>query len=325
MLRYTIKRLILALLTLLGITFVTFLMIRVAPGDPALAAMSRAGPAGMSAGTYARLREHYGLDAPAWRQYGRWLGQVARLDFGRSFHDRRPVAAKIADRLPATLALASGAIMLSLVVSIPLALRCAARRDGPFDTVVGVLLYGSYAIPRYVMAMLLITVVGVQLEWLPPFGMTSEGFESLSWPGQLADLARHFVLILLCFSYPLVAYQTRFLRGTLLDVMQEDYIRTARAKGLPESVVLRRHALPNALIPLITLIGLLVPSVIGGSVILETMFDWPGVGRLFYQAMTQRDYPVVMALTTVSAVVVLASTLAADLACAIVDPRVRHE
>ena len=325
MVRYAAKRIGLVVPTLLGITLVTFAMIRLAPGDPAMAAMSRGGPAAMSAQTYARLRDHYGLDEPVWRQYLLWVGQVARLDFGRSFHDGRKVTHRIAERLPATLSLAGGAVFLSLALSIPIGLRSARRRDGPFDTVVGTVLYALYSVPRYVMAMILIVVVGVELEWLPPYGMTSEGFSGMSLPGKAADLAKHFVLIVVCFTYPLVAYQSRFVRANLLEVMGQDFIRTARSKGLAESKVVGKHAMRNTLIPLITMMALLVPSVLGGSVILETMFDWPGIGQLFFQAMTQRDYPTVMALSVITAVVVLLCTLLADLAYALVDPRVRYD
>jgi peptide/nickel transport system permease protein len=270
------------------------------------------------------LRAYYGLDRPVARQYAGWLARVVRLDFGRSFHDGRPVTEKIGERLPATLCLAAGALGLSLALAIPIGLACARARGRPLDTVVGAVLSALYSVPRYVMAMLLIALVGVHLDWFSPYGLHSDDFEELTYPGKAADVVRHLALIVFCFAYPLVAYQARFIRGNLLEVLGQDYIRTARAKGLSEWVVLHRHAFRNTLLPLITLVALLVPSVLGGSVILETMFQWPGIGQLLFQAMTQRDYPVVMALTVVTALVVLLCTLLADLAYAFADPRVRY-
>jgi peptide/nickel transport system permease protein len=323
--RYAVRRILLAVPTFLGITLVTFLVIEMAPGDPALAKMGPASSAGLSRDTYERLRESYGLDQPVWRRYLIWLRQVALLDFGRSYHDGRAVTAKIAERLSATLSLAGGAMVLALLLAIGIGLYSAAKRDGPFDTIAGVILYGLYSVPRYVLGMILIILVGVKLEWLPFQGMVSDHFDTLSAPGKLADVARHFVLIGVCFAYPLVAYQSRFVRANVLEVMGRDFIRTARAKGLRERTVVVRHAFRNTLIPLITMLGMLVPSVLGGSVILETMFAWPGLGQLFFVALTQRDYPTVMALSVVTACLVLLATLLADLAYALVDPRVRYD
>ncbi len=324
MIRYVAKRLLLAGMTLVGITIVTFAVTRLAPGDPAMEAVSRGGGATISAEDYARLRTYYELDQSVPRQYATWLGRVLRLDFGRSFHDGRRVTDKVGERLPATLCLAGGAVALSLAFAVPIGLASARRAGGVFDTVIGSVLAALYSVPRYVMAMVLIVVVGVHLDWFSPYGLRSDDFEGLSVPGKAADLARHFVLIVFCFAYPLFAYQARFIRGNLLEVLSQDYIRTARAKGLSERVIVHRHAFRNTALPLITLVGLLVPSALGGSVILETMFQWPGIGQLLFQAMTQRDYPVVMALTVVAAVVVLLCTLLADLIYALADPRVRY-
>jgi len=325
MIRYAARRLALAIPTLLGITLVTFAVIRLAPGDPAMAGEGRGGTLTLSPETYARLSAAYGLDRPAWRQYVAWLWDLLRMDFGRSFHDGRPVADKIAERLPVTLLLAGGAAFLSLSFSIPIGLLSAARRGGVFDRLAGIVLYALYSVPRYVMAMVLICLVGVEWGWLPFYGSTSEGFADLPWLGKTGDLLRHFTLIVVCFTYPLVAYQARFVRANLLEVMGQDFIRTARGKGLREWTVITRHAMPNTLIPLITMLGLLLPSLLGGSVILETMFGWPGLGQLMFAATLQRDYPTVMGLTVVTASLVLLGTLLTDLAYAAADPRVRYE
>ena len=324
MLAYAVKRLLLCVPTFIGITIVTFAVINLAPGDPALNGTSPTGDAGVTPETYQRIRQQFHLDAPLHQRYVHWLGDLVRLDLGRSFHDGRSVTRKIVERLPPTLWLTVSAMLLSFAVSIPLGVRAAMGAGGWFDGVLGGVCFSLYAVPRYVMAMLLILIVGVRLEWFPFMGMTSDGFISMSVWGKLVDVLRHAVLIGLCFVYPLVAYQVRFVRANVLAVLGEDFIRTARAKGASELRVAYHHALRNALLPLLTLMGLMLPAVLGGSVILEVMFSWPGMGRLLFDAIMQRDYPVVMGLAVMSAVVVLVGTLLVDLLYAVADPRVRY-
>jgi len=323
MLAYLLKRLLLCVPTFVGITVITFAVINLAPGDPALSGASLAGDAAVTPQTYGMLREQFHLDAPLHQRYLHWLGDLVRLDLGRSFHDGRSVTGKIAERLLPTLGLTLSAIVLSLVISIPLGLWTASGAGGWLDRLVGVTCFGIYAVPPYVMAMLLTLVVGVQLEWLPFMGITSDSFDEMSAAGKVGDVVRHSLLIGLCFLYPLVAYQVRFVRANVLAVLGEDYIRTVRAKGAGELRV-AYHALRNALLPLLTLMGVVFPAVLGGSVILEVMFSWPGMGRLLFDAIMQRDYPVVMGLAVMSAVVVLVGTLVVDLLYAVADPRVRY-
>jgi len=326
MYQYAFKRVLLAIPTFLGITLITFAVLHLAPGDPAAMRVDGTGDPSASVRSYELLRAYMGLDQPVHVRYLRWLGRLFTLDFGTSFADGTSVYDKIMARLPWTLALALAALFLGLIVSIPIGLYSAARKGRVFDSIVGAAIYGLYSVPNYVMAMLLILIVAaLDINWLSFRGARSDGFESMSLAGNLADLAKHFVLILICYTYASVAFQARFIRTNVLSVLQSDYIRTARAKGVGERAVYTRHAWRNTLIPLITFLGLAFPTMVSGSVILEVQFSWPGMGRLLFESISRRDYPTIMALTVLSSVLVLVSTLIADLAYAWVDPRLRQE
>jgi peptide/nickel transport system permease protein len=199
------------------------------------------------------------------------------------------------------------------------------RQGRAFDRVSSTLLYMLYSVPPYVMGMLLILYLGVKLDLLPFRGMRSDDFDQLSAWGRFWDVSRHYVMITFCFAFGNLAYYSRFVRQNLLEVIRQDYVRTARAKGLPERTVILRHAFRNSLIPLISLIGLTFPFVLSGSVILEYMFNWPGLGRLYFESVLGRDYPTIMALNVITAVLVLATTFVADLAYGWVDPRISYE
>ena len=320
---YILRRLLLAIPTFFGITLVTFAVIHLAPGDPATAGAAAA-DLRITPVARAELRERYRLDEPIGWRYLHWLGDVVRFDFGQSFRDGRPVADKIAERIWPTLLLVGTAMVVSLLIAVPLGVEAARRAGGLFDRLVGGVCFLFYAIPRYVMAMILIIVVGVKLDWLPFLGATSSDHASMAGPGRIADFLRHSVLIGICFAYPLVAYEVQFIRDNVHAALQQPFILAARARGASELRIAYRHALPNALLPLLTLIGLMLPGVIGGSVILEVMFSWPGMGRLMFDSIMERDYPVVMALSVLSAIVVLAGTLIVDLLYGLVDPRVRQ-
>ena len=325
MLSYTIRRILLSIPTLFGITLVTFLIINLAPGDPAHIAAQEIMDPRVSERVYEELRKYYGLDQPIHVRYGQWLGRLATLDFGESMStDRRPVIDKIKERLWPTMSLAMLSLGISLIVAIPIGVYAAARQDRLFDTLSGTILYALYSVPSYVMAVPLILFVGVKWDLLPFQGMVSDNHDALSFGGRIADYARHYALITFCFTYGALAYYSRFVRQNMLEVLRQDYIRTARAKGVSEARVIRRHAFRNTLIPVMTLLGLLLPAVIGGSVILEVMFNWPGMGRLFFESMLTRDYPTIMALSFVTACLVLLGTLLADLSYALVDPRVTY-
>lgn len=324
MFQYATRRIVIALVTLLGITLITFALINMMPGDPA-AIQSDVQDPRVSARLAEMLRKHFELDRPVWERYLRWLGRLVRGDFGTSFQDGRPVAEKLLERLPATLSLSFVSILIGLSAALPIGLVQAARHNGWFDRASGVFFYALFAIPSYVGAILLIYYVGVKWDMLPFRGMTSDDHQSLSFLGRWGDFAAHYALITVCSMYPGLAFDTRFVRATLLEVLRQDYVRTARAKGVAESKVVLKHAFRNTLIPVITRLSGVIPALISGSVILEVIFNWPGLGRLFYEAVQARDYPLMMAGLVVSSSLVLLGILLADLAYGWADPRISYE
>ena len=309
-----------ALLTLLGISLATFLLLQLLPGDPAMARLaSPTHPPGDEA--YRQMRHEMGLDRPAGLRYFAWLAGVLRGDLGTSLSDGRPVTARLAERLPASLLLNGLALAVVFGLAVPLGAVMAHRRGSLLDRGSRWLLFLLYAVPGFWMALLLQAAVAVRLGWLPLHGITSTGMEGAGLPARALDVARHLILPVVCLAYGQLAFLTRFTRANVLDALGEDFVRTARAKGLPEATVLRRHAFRNALAPLVTLTGLTLPTLLGGSVLIESIFAWPGAGLLFYEGVVQRDYPVVMALTLLAALLTLAGSLAADLLYRAVDPR----
>ena len=325
MIRYIARRLVFGLITLWGITVITFAVIQLAPGDPAELQLASMSDGRVSEEAYERLRAYYNLDKPVVVQYLLWVGRLLRGDFGRSFHDGVRVIDKVGDAIWPTLSVALLATLLTYIIALPVGIFSAMRQGRPFDRISGVLFYILYAIPSYVIGMLLILYIGVNLDLLPFRGMHSDNFEELSALDRMIDGARHYVMITLSFALGNLAYYSRFTRQNLLEVVRQDYIRTARAKGLSETTVVFKHAFLNSLIPLITLLSLTLPFVLSGSVILETMFSWPGLGRLFFDSVLRRDYPTLMALSFFTAILVLSITLLTDLAYGLVDPRVKHE
>jgi len=326
MFNYIVRRILIAIPTLLGITLVTFVIINLAPGNPAQFQAQGIMDTRVSIRVYEQLSKYYELDKPIHVRYVKWLGRLATLDFGDSMStDRRKVTDKIKERLWPTMSLAILSIGFSLMLSIPIGIYAAARQNKLFDTLSSTILYALYSVPSYVMAVPLILLVGVQWDLLPFQGMVSDNYGQLTAGGKVVDLVKHYTLITFCFSFGAWAYYSRFVRQNMLEVLRQDYIRTARAKGLTERRVIMRHAFRNTLIPLMTLLGLLLPEIIGGSVILEVMFNWPGLGRLFFESMMARDYPTIMALSFVTACLVLLGTLLADLSYALVDPRVSYD
>jgi peptide/nickel transport system permease protein len=266
----------------------------------------------------------YGMDDPLYVRYFTWLKRLGTLDFGDSFLDHRPVTAKIMERLPATLSLNIASLLISLLLAVPLGLYAAVRQHSRFDKLGGTALYLLYSLPEFWVALLLIMLLGVKLKLLPINGMQSVDARHLSFFPYLWDRIVHMLLPVFCLTYGELAFLSRFVRGSSLEVIRQDYIRTARAKGLDESRIVYTHIFRNTLIPVVTLLGLLLPTLISGSIILESIFSWPGVGNLFFNSVLARDYPVVMGLSTITAMLVLFSTLLADLLYAWVDPRVTY-
>lgn len=325
MLNYTLRRLAYLVPTLFGITVVTFLIINLAPGDPIAVAHGGVLDARISREAYEQMLELYGLDQPILTRYVTWLKRLLTFDFGDSFHERRPVTELILERLPATLALNVASLFIALLVAIPLGLFSALKQNSAFDKINGTVLYMMYSLPDFWVALLLILLFGVKLKILPIFGMEAIGSQDLGFFGYWLDRARHMVLPTICLTYGSLAFLSRFVRGATLEVIRQDYVRTARAKGLDEDRVVYTHVFRNTLIPVLTLLGMLLPTLISGSIILEAIFSWPGIGALFYESVLARDYPTVMGLSFVTAVLVLLSTLVADLLYAWADPRVTYD
>jgi len=319
---YILKRLALMLPMLLGITLISFTVIHLAPGTPTDMQTTLNPKASLEA--QKRLRELYGLDKPLMVQYGDWLTRLARLDFGRSFSpDRRPVWDKIKERIGITLSLNLMSLIIILGVSIPIGVIAAYRAHSWFDQATTLFVFFGFAMPTFWLALLLIMFFGVYLDWLPISGLTSLNFRQFTFWQKVQDLGAHVTLPVLVAAFGGLAGMSRYMRGNMLEVIRQDYITTARAKGLPERVVIFKHALRNALLPVITILGLSVPGLIGGSVIFESIFAIPGMGQLFYGAVMARDYPLVMGELVIGAVLTLLGNMLADLGYALVDPRIR--
>lgn len=322
MLRYLAKRLLMMLPLLLGITLISFVVIHLAPGEPTDMQTDLNPEASVE--LKERLRAQYGLDEPLLVQYGKWLGRLARLDFGTSFsQDRRPVLQKIVERLPITILINVLSIGVILAISLPLGILSATRRNSGFDRTTTVLVFLGFATPSFWLALLLMDGLGVRLGLFPIAGLKSVGHEYLSWGGRFWDMVHHLILPVFVSAFGGLAGFSRYMRSNMLEVIRQDYILTARAKGLAERAVIYRHALRNALLPVITILGLSVPGLIGGSVIFETIFAIPGMGKLFYDGVMMRDYPLIMGILVIGAVLTLVGNLLADLCYALADPRIR--
>jgi peptide/nickel transport system permease protein len=324
--RYLLKRLLAVIPTLLGITLITFALLRLAPGDP-LGLSGEAVAPGLSQEQVQALREQRGIERPLLEQYARWVGRLVRLDFGESFQDGRPVSTRIGESLPATALLSGLALLLSFLLAVPLGVVSAARRDSALDRGITIGLFLLYSLPSFWVAigLLLLFSGGRALSWFPIQGLVSPGYAALSAWGKVRDLGWHVVLPVGCLSYAALASISRYARGGMLEALSQDYVRTARAKGLPERAVVWRHALRNAAIPILTLGGLMVPGILSGSVVVEQIFGIHGMGLLAFEALSHRDYPTVMGVTTLAALLTLAATLLADLSYAVADPRIRLE
>ena len=323
MVTYLFRRILSLVPLLIGITLITFTVIHLAPGAPVEMQLDM-NPK-VSAESRERLRKFYGLDKPLHVQYVAWLGKLAKLDFGQSFSpDNRPVLDKIKERIPVTLRLNIIALILEFALAIPIGVYAATHRDTLADKGITIFVFIGFAVPTFWLALLLMYLFGVKLGWLPISGLQSLGYEKLSWWGQLWDQAKHLVMPIGVATFGSLAGLSRYMRSNMLEVIRQDYITTARAKGLSERVVIYRHALRNALLPVITLLGFSLPALIGGSVIFETIFAIPGMGQLFYQGVMARDYPLVMGILVIGAFLTLVGNLVADVCYALADPRIRH-
>ncbi len=322
MIIYLIKRIILIIPILLGITLISFVVINLAPGSPTdLQTMMNPE---VGAAVREQLRAYYGLDKPVHIRYLIWLKRIVNLDFGKAL-DHRNVIDKIAERIPITLTISGLSILIILLVAVPIGVISAVREGSWLDRSITVVVFVGFAIPAFWLALLLMILFGVNLGWLPISGIHSLGHESLSTWNKLRDLASHLILPVFVSAFGGLAGFSRYMRANMLEVIRQDYIVTARAKGLTESVVIYRHAMRNALLPVITILGLSVPGLIGGSVIFETIFAIPGMGQLYWQSVMSRDYMVIMGGLVISAGLTLLGNLLADISYALVDPRIQIE
>lgn len=323
MLRYLTQRIFMLVPLFIGITLITFVVIHLAPGEPV--EMQTALSPKASAKSRERLREYYGLDKPLHVQYFSWLGRLSRLDFGRSFApDGRPVIDRIKERIPVTLSINCIALVLEFGLAVPIGIIAATNRNRLIDKGITLLVFIGFAVPTFWLSLLMMYLFGVKLGILPISGLHSLGADKLTGIAWLLDTAKHLVLPLGVATFGALAGLSRYTRATMLEVLGQDYITTARGKGLSERVVIYRHALRNALLPIITILGFSLPGLIGGSVIFETIFAIPGMGQLFYQGVMSRDYPLVMGILVIGALLTLIGNLLADLLYAVADPRIRH-
>ncbi|MFA5780227.1 MAG: ABC transporter permease [Elusimicrobiota bacterium] len=322
MISYIFRRLLLTIPVLLGITVITFLVMHLSPGKPTdiLTDMNQK----ITVEAKQRLVAIYGLDKPVYVQYGMWIKRLAKLDFGKSFKDDRPVIKKIAERLPATLLLNFLSIIFIFAIAIPIGVISSVKKDTVFDKITTVTVFLGFSVPTFWLAILLMIFFGLHLGWLPISGFRSINFDELTFFGKFTDITKHLILPVFVSAFTGLAGLSRYTKSAMLEVLHQDYIRTARAKGLTESTVIFKHALRNALIPVVTIIGLTIPDLIGGSFIFETIFAWPGMGRLGYEAIMSRDYPVIMAVGTIVAILTLFGNLIADITYAYIDPRIRY-
>ncbi|MET3517167.1 peptide/nickel transport system permease protein [Pseudacidovorax sp. 1753] len=319
-LQFMLTRVAQGLVALVLIATVNFMLVRAAPGDPVSV---MAGEAGASDQQFVdQLRREFGLDQPLSTQLATYLGHVVRLDLGFSYRQQQPVARLIADRLPATLLLTGSAFVLSLIFGVVLGALAARKAGSWLDSAITVVALVFYATPLYWLAMMAVLLFTVQMNWLPGFGFMTVG-SGLSGVALAWDIAQHLVLPSLTLALFFMAVYARMTRASMLEVAQMDFVKTARAKGVKPGRIQRAHILRNALLPVVTLAGIQAGSMIGGAVLTETVFAWPGIGRLMFDALLQRDYNLLLGCFLVTAAMAILFNLITDLVYTLVDPRIR--
>ena len=330
MLSYFVRRLLLGFLTLLFITFLVYGLIRSMPGDPLLMQLESASPDKLpSKADIERMRKAFGLDKPWYTAYFEWLGKLAQGDLGPSLSRNEPVSTIIAARVGPTLLLSVSSLLLTYMLSIPLGLYSTARSGSIDERVSSTMLYMLYSLPAFVAALFLQILFAIKLRGtmfeLPLFGMVTDmTYDGMSSWEKAWDIFKHALLPVTCYTYGSLAYYSRFIRSNMQEVIRQDYIRTAKAKGVGPMRILIHHAFRNTLVPLVTMIGLTLPALLSGSIILEQIFSWPGMGKLFFESISERDYPTLMGLTLMFSVLTLIGQLLADFLYAFVDPRVSY-
>ena len=312
------RRLLASIPTLFVISILTFGIMRLAPGDPVRIYLSgdisNANPADVE-----RVREKLGLNDPIPEQYARWLGQAVQGNFGYSIVSKRPVLEVIREKIPASMALMGLSLIVAIAVGLTLGTLAALKQNSFIDYVTTLLVFLGNAVPSFFIAMMSIWIFSVQLGWLPTGQMRSIATSDPAW----LDSARHFVLPVFVTSFVSLISWVRYQRSSMLEVLHADYIRAARAKGLSERQVLFVHAWRNSLVPIVTLIGLSVSSLVGGSYVIEVVFAWPGLGQFGFDAVLARDYPVIMGITMISSLFIVGGNLIADIAYTLLNPQLR--
>ncbi len=328
MTRYIVRRIAGSVPLVLGVATIIFFAVHAAPGDPSTTMIRP----GLTPAAAAQLRASYGLDQPIPIRYVKWLGSMLKGDFGHSITYGRPTLDVVMDVLPNTLLLSACALFVAFLFGIVLGTIQAVRQYSALDSTLSVVLLFFYSMPSFWLALMLVLSLSLFARnvwewplWFPASGMYSTDYDLLSFGAQVKDRLWHLVLPTISLALALSAGIARYMRGSMLDVIRQDYVRTARAKGLPESSVIFKHALRNALIPIVTLLGLYIPVLFSGAVLIEHVFAWPGMGRLMVDAIASRDYPLVMACSFIFAILVVLGNLLADVLYAVVDPRIRHE
>jgi peptide/nickel transport system permease protein len=328
MVSYLLRRLAMAVFTLLVITCIVYGLIRNIPGTPlTMDVAEQSLDRQMTDEQLRQLERIYGLDQPWPVAYVGWLGRTLQGDLGRSFRDHRPVSTKIGERLGRTFLLSGTSLFLVYVFSVPIGIWATARSGKLDERIVSTLLYMLYAVPTFVAGLLMLVLFYQNLADTPFYlepGMMSPDYDELSTTGKIWDVGKHLILPLICFTYGSLAYDSRFVKSNMEEVVRQDYIRTAKAKGVGPTRILFHHAFRNTLIPFVTLIGLSLPALVGGSIVIERIFNWPGIGDLYLNSIAQRDYPTIMGLTLMFSVLTLTGQLLADILYAFVDPRVTY-
>lgn len=320
MLAFILRRLLISIPVLLGVTATTYLIISLAPGDPVTAMLDPEQMTSLGPDWVKQQKAELGLDQPIPVRYALWLGQLVRGNLGYSAIDRRSVASKIGERFWPTLRLMLTALALAIIVGIPVGILSAVKQYSILDYVATVAGLIMISVPSFFLGLAGIYLLSVKLGWLPTAGMATIGA-----PPSLLDSLQHLVLPATVLGLAQAALLIRYSRASMLEVIRKDYVRTAWAKGLHERAVILKHTLPNALIPIITVVALHLPSLVAGTVIIEQIFAWPGMGTLAITAINGRDYPVIMAFNLVAALAIVGSSLIADVAYAFVDPRIRYD
>ena len=317
---YTVRRILQVVPQMFILTIIVFGIIHLAPGDPSsMIGGDQVAGFLLTTEQLQAMRQHYGLDRPVHEQYFTWLKRVVRFDFGRSFADGRPVTERILDRLPPTLLLTGTSMLISLM-AIPLGVVAGYMRNTMFDHIITLQAFLGVALPSFWFAIIAIMIFGAGLGWLPVAGMTEPGEPTTVW-----SVARHLILPAAVLGFGGNAALTRYARSSIIEALLDDYIRTARAKGLRERTVLFRHAVRNAMLPVITILGLSLPALFTGAALVEQVFAWPGLGRAAVESTFTRDYPMVMALVMVVGTLTILGNLIADLLYGAIDPRIRSD